>query len=82
VLDGTSPILFGYHEESPFWAYRGGECPGDIDGNGIVEIRDIVILLSQWGCPFEPCSADIDGDGDVALSDLALLLSNFSEYCP
>jgi len=52
---------------------------GDLDGNGIVDISDLLILLSQWGPCANPgdCPADLDQDGSVDLSDLLVLLANW-----
>jgi sugar lactone lactonase YvrE len=50
---------------------------GDIDGDGLVNVADLLILLADWGvCP--DCPADLDGDGNVAVSDLLILLANWS----
>ncbi|MCZ6810688.1 MAG: FG-GAP-like repeat-containing protein [Planctomycetota bacterium] len=57
-----------------------GETPGDLDGDGMVGILDLLILLSSWGpCPDPPqgCPADLDGDGTVGIFDLLVLLSNW-----
>ncbi len=51
---------------------------GDLDGDGTVGVRDLLILLSSWGpCPGPPadCAADLDGSGNVGIADLLLLLS-------
>ncbi|MFN0137045.1 MAG: immunoglobulin domain-containing protein [Phycisphaerae bacterium] len=59
------------------------ECAGDLDGNGVVELPDLAILLTQFGCNTAEagCSADIDVDGSVGLSDLAVLLAAFGTPC-
>ncbi len=54
VYDGCPPALTG--------------CPGDLDGNGIVDVLDLQIYIS-WYLAFDP-RADIDGDGDVDFIDL------------
>lgn len=62
----------------------GCACAGDVDGNGIVELADLALLLSAFGTsgPFgNPC-VDIDGNGIVELADLAQLLSAFGSSCP
>ncbi len=52
---------------------------GDLNGDGIVDTSDLLILLGQWGpCPANECPADLNGDGVVDVSDLLLLLSNWS----
>ena len=53
--------------------------PGDIDGDGIVGLSDLLILLAEWGpCgDCEDCPADLDRDCTVGLSDLLILLANW-----
>jgi probable HAF family extracellular repeat protein len=53
--------------------------PGDLDGDGDVDINDLTLLLSQYGCQAD-CTADLDGDGDVDLNDLTILLSNYGSH--
>ncbi len=51
--------------------------PGDLDGDGLVGVTDLLALLSSWGnCP--GCPADLDGDGTVGMTDLLALLGNWS----
>lgn len=57
------------------------QLAGDIDGDGVVGVGDLLELLLSWGaCPAPPadCPADIDGDGSVTVADLVILLSNWS----
>ena len=56
--------------------------PGDLDGNGVVNIQDFLLLLSFWGpCP-QPCppfcQADFDGNCAVDINDFLIMLSNWS----
>ena len=58
-----------------------GSDPGDFDGNGLVDVSDLLILLSQWGdCPAPPesCPADLDGEGAVGILDMLILFSFWS----
>jgi hypothetical protein len=55
--------------------------PGDINGDGVVNVNDLVALIGVWGpCPPPPagCPADLDNDGSVAVDDLVLLIGNWS----
>tara|TARA_B110000459_G_scaffold94607_1_gene105686 strand:+ start:196 stop:1686 length:1491 start_codon:yes stop_codon:yes gene_type:complete len=55
-------------------------CPEDVVPNGIIDINDILHILSQYGC-MSGCSADVDGDGAVTISDVLAVLSLFGENC-
>lgn len=55
--------------------------PGDLDGDRLVGVSDLLLLLAAWGpCPDppDPCAADMDGDGFVGVSDLLIMLTNWS----
>ncbi|MCW5851107.1 MAG: PD40 domain-containing protein [Anaerolineae bacterium] len=56
---------------------------GDIDGNGTVNIFDLVFVAGTYGLPAsaEP-RADLNGDGEIGLSDLVLVGYNFGSDCP
>ena len=56
-------------------------CPGDLDGDGIIAVTDILIFLSDYGCGTSPCIGDVDGDDLTTVNDLLLLLSEFAEPC-
>jgi hypothetical protein len=47
-------------------------CPGDIDGDGIVAVSDLLAILAAWGGA-DP-DADLNDDGVVDVSDLLVLL--------
>jgi len=57
--------------------------PGDITGDGVVNVGDFLELLSAWGachapCPPDPCPADLDGDCTVGVLDFLVLLANWT----
>jgi hypothetical protein len=49
---------------------------GDLNGDTLVDVQDLLILLSEWG---EPDSiADLNDDGTVDTADLVILLGEWS----
>ena len=49
--------------------------PGDIDGDGVVGVNDLLMLIAAWGpCPSD-CPEDLNGDGIVDVLDILELLS-------
>ena len=61
----------------------GAGCPADLNGDGVIDLADLGILLADFGCPQPgPCAGDVDGDGDTDLADLGILLSVFGQPCP
>ena len=51
---------------------------GDVDGNGIVNIEDLLLILADFGSCTGSCSGDLDDDGDVDIDDLLITLGAFS----
>jgi ligand-binding sensor domain-containing protein len=54
--------------------------PGDVNGDGAVDVDDLVALIVAWGpCPSpSDCPADVNGDGAVDVDDLVQLILNWS----
>ncbi|MAO87509.1 MAG: hypothetical protein CL822_00840 [Crocinitomicaceae bacterium] len=57
-------------------------CANDVNGNGAVDVADVLLVLSDFGCAAD-CNAatDIDGDGGITVSDVLALLSSFGQNC-
>ncbi|MBG81510.1 MAG: hypothetical protein CMJ39_12490 [Phycisphaerae bacterium] len=51
--------------------------PGDLDGDGDVDVNDILLLLADFGCT-GTCQGDVDGNGEVNVSDILILLANWT----
>lgn len=55
-------------------------CPlGDLNGDGVVNTKDLLILFANWGVcgDCNACPADLDGDCQVEINDLSILLDNW-----
>ncbi len=55
-------------------------CPGDVNGDGSVNVLDLIAVLLCFGDPATPpCDTgqDVNGDGDVNVLDLIALIMNF-----
>ena len=55
---------------------------GDLDGDGSIGVKDLLILLGSWGpcadCKLPgDCPADLDDDCTVGVKDLLILLGNW-----
>ena len=65
------------------WTDNGGnwvadECPSvcpDINGDGYVNVSDLLAVIDQWGLTNSP--ADINFDGIVDVSDLLIVIGNW-----
>ena len=57
------------------------ECLGDLNGDLLVSVADILEMLGDFGC-IENCDADLTGDNAVSVEDLLTLLANFGLECP
>lgn len=56
-----------------------GSCDEDFDGDGLVNIADLLVLIASWGGNGSP--QDLDGNGTVGVSDLLILIAAWG-YCP
>jgi probable HAF family extracellular repeat protein len=55
----------------------GSSVPGDVNGDGLVNLTDLTIVLNYFGTA--STQGDLNGDGFVDLSDLIILLQNFGD---
>jgi uncharacterized membrane protein len=82
AISADGSVIVGNTLEFPFTrnAYvvtipaesSGDPCPADIDGNGMVDVTDLLVLLGNWGGEGD---GDIDGNGVVDTQDLLALLA-------
>jgi hypothetical protein len=71
VVIASRLLLFGK-------AATGTATQGDLNKDGIVNITDLSILLTNWGRTNAP-DQDVNNDGTVNIFDLSVLLSNYGK---
>ena len=49
------------------------ECDGDADGDGQVNVNDLLGVIGEWGCS-SGCGYDVTGDGQVNVSDVLMVI--------
>ncbi|MHC5003314.1 MAG: hypothetical protein ACYTJ0_09330, partial [Planctomycetota bacterium] len=54
-------------------------CPADVDGDGEVDVDDLVAVVLAWGTADQ--AADVDGDGFVGVDDLVVVITSWGP-CP
>jgi hypothetical protein len=57
------------------------DCPGDTDGDNIVNFTDLNTVLSAFGTTGIDLPGDLNGNGIVDFGDLNEVLSNFGATC-
>jgi len=59
--------------------YEEPDCPADINGDGSVNVPDLLAVIIQWGsCPVGAfCTADINLDFHVNVTDLLTVITNW-----
>jgi len=57
-------------------------CPGDLNGDNVVTVADLLVFLSDFGCVNMPCPGDANSNGLTNIEDLLVLLAAFDEPCP
>ena len=55
-------------------------CPADLNGDLVVGVSDVLLLLADFGC-LSACSIDLDGDDAVTVSDVLFLLGQYGTPC-
>jgi hypothetical protein len=91
--DGTTTYIVGGgigHPEFPqvalLWTLRISTCPADTDGNGFVNVSDLLAVIAAWGpCPAPPtpCPSNVAIVGDsINRVDVADLLAVIAAWGP
>jgi uncharacterized membrane protein len=79
--DGTRIVGAAFNTETAQYEAVMWEAPtpvpGDATGDGIVNVNDVLAVISGWGvCPTN-CPADLNGTGSVDVDDLLIVLNNW-----
>jgi len=59
-------------------------CPGDANGDSVIDSTDLNIILTDFGCAIPPrvsCPGDLDADDDTDSTDLNIVLTAFGTSC-
>ncbi|MGB8781119.1 MAG: dockerin type I domain-containing protein, partial [Candidatus Bathyarchaeia archaeon] len=60
--------------------------PGDVDGNGRVDMGDVVSLCTAFGSTLGQSryvpNCDIEGNGRIDMSDIIIALRHFGQHLP
>lgn len=74
ALTGGAYTLFG-----GFWRGAIQSCQADITGNNIVDIDDLVKVITAWSSPGGP--SDVNASGQVNIDDLVIIITSWGA-CP
>ncbi|MHC5112805.1 MAG: DUF7453 family protein [Planctomycetota bacterium] len=58
-----------------------GGCDADVDGSGVVDFGDLLLVIAAWGPCDGPCPPDVTGDGQVGAGDLHAIVAAWG-VCP
>lgn len=59
----------------------GDPCPGDTNGDGIVDFTDFSTVLNQYGQTGPGLTGDLNGDEIVDFTDFSIVLANYGVDC-
>ncbi|MCA9293723.1 MAG: hypothetical protein KDA20_07915 [Phycisphaerales bacterium] len=79
------PVLWGWEStpNTPMTVALPVQCPTDLNGDGVVSVDDLQIMLFWFGQTAPPgLPADLNQDGLVNLKDLTALLFAMGYVCP
>ena len=86
IKNGTDDLQFRYYLFDSHEVFTGevelpdftAELLGDLDGNGIVDFTDFLVLADNFGSsPATLAEGDINGDGQVQFEDFLILAENY-----
>ena len=66
----TAGIAWHFSDPQPV------DVPGDADGDGFVNVTDLLLVIGDWNCS-DACVGDVNADGVVDVTDLLLVIANW-----
>jgi hypothetical protein len=57
-------------------------CTGDFNGDGVINISDLLLFIGNFGCPSSCGVYDLTNDGPVNVSDLLIFMAAYGTICP
>ena len=54
---------------------------GDLNGDGTINIIDMLLVVGNYGCSSGSCQGDLNGDGVVGVQDILLVSSTYGYSC-
>ncbi|MFQ5594746.1 MAG: hypothetical protein ACE5HA_11430, partial [Anaerolineae bacterium] len=63
---------------------QAGPCPlpADLDGSGLVDVEDVMLVAGHWQLPLDDPRFDLDDDGDVDVMDVMLVAADWNKTGP
>jgi hypothetical protein len=51
---------------------------GDLNGDGVINVLDILVVVADWGPCTGTCESDLNDDGFVNVLDLLIVIANWT----
>ena len=67
----------GSDQGDGFFSINGTQIAGDVNGDGVVDVADLLSIVDSWGVCGIFCPADLNGDGLVTVVDLLIVLDSW-----
>ena len=77
----ATPTGGGRPQYMALWVPPETECPGDTNGDNIVNFADLNTVLADFGMTGQGIAGDVNGDEIVNFTDLNIILANFGNTC-
>jgi len=67
----------GANQGDSLFTIQGSAIPGDVNGDGLVNVTDILAVVDTWGPCGISCPADLNQSGNVDVVDLLIVIGNW-----